>query len=167
MNLEIYIRPLVLEDAGTSYLWRNDADIWKYTGFRPDRYISPEMEEEWLKSKLSNANEKRFAICHTASHQYIGNIQLLDITDENAWYHIFIGEKKFWGKGISGKATKLLLTYAFSELNLKNVLLEVNPLNIPACSVYKKVGFVPFGTNEKNGFIKMMLSKNEFAVNAC
>lgn len=164
MNPAVYIRALKLEDAKVSCLWRNDAEIWKYTEFKPDRYISPEMEEEWLKSKLNNSNEKRFAICLTANDQYIGNIQLLDITEEEACYHIFIGEKSFWGQGISQMATKLILSYAFSELKLENVLLEANPLNIAAYKVYEKMGFIPCGANEKNGFIKMKLTKNEFKV---
>lgn len=164
MKAAVYIRPLTLEDAKISCSWRNDAEIWKYTGFKPDRYISQSMEEEWLKSKLNNANERRFAICLAANDQYIGNIQLLNITEEEASYHIFIGEKSFWGKGISQAATRLILTFAFSELNLAHILLEVNPLNAAACSVYKKYGFVPAGRNATNGFIKMRLNKNEFEV---
>lgn len=162
MNPAVYIRPLVLDDAKTSYKWRNDADIWKYTEYRPDRHISPEMEEEWLKSKLTKINEKRFAICLEENDRYIGNVQLLEIEKGNASYHIFIGERDFWGKGISQKATKLILSYAFSELNLENVLLEVNPLNVAALTVYGKIGFVPVGENESNGFFKMIISKNEF-----
>lgn len=158
----VYIRPLVLEDAQTSYKWRNDADIWKYTGFQPDRFISPEIEEQWLKSKLIKNNEKRFAICLADNDQYIGNIQLLNIDGEKACYHIFIGVKDFWGKGISQSATRLILSYAFLELNLNVVLLEVNPLNIPALIVYKKMGFIATGENKEDGFIKMCLSKKDF-----
>jgi diamine N-acetyltransferase len=164
MRQAVYIRPLILEDAKVSCLWRNDAEIWKYTEFKPDRHISLEMEEEWLKSKLDNSNEKRFAICLEANDQYIGNIQLVGITQEEACYHIFIGEKSFWGQGISQMATKLILSYAFSELDLESVLLEVNPLNTVAYSIYEKTGFIPFGVNEKNGFIKMKLNKNKFEV---
>ncbi|MCX2449917.1 GNAT family protein [Pedobacter sp. PLR] len=162
MKPSVYIRPLVLEDARTSCNWRNDPDIWAFTEVKPDRFISPEMEEEWLKSKLANTNEKRFAICVEENDQYIGNIQLLDIDAETASYHVFIGEKTFWGKGISQKATNLLLSYAFSDLGLKMVSLEVHPLNIPAWTVYKKIGFLPVGNNTETGFIKMRLKKTEF-----
>lgn len=162
MKPSVYIRPLALEDAKTSFNWRNDPDIWTYTEFKPDRYISPEMEEEWLKAKLFRSNEKRFAICLVENDQYIGNIQLLEIDAEKAWYHVFIGEKAFWGQGISQKATKLLLTYAFTELNLKMVMLEVHPENIAAKTVYKKMGFLSVGDNDESGFLTMMLKKNEF-----
>lgn len=164
MDNIVYIRPLVLSDANVSYRWRNDADIWKFTEFKPDRYISLEAEQEWLKDKLENKNERRFAICLKENNQYIGNIQLLNLENGQASFHIFIGEKTLWGKGIGQQATKLILKYAFAELGLDSILLEVNQLNILACKTYKKMGFVPVGTNEENGFIKMQLDKKGFFI---
>lgn len=164
MDNEVYIRPLVLNDADISYQWRNESDIWTFTEFKPDKYISLEIEREWLKGKLENKNERRFAICLKENNQYIGNIQLLNINERMASFHIFIGEKKLWGKGIGQQATKLILKHAFSELGLGSILLEVNPLNISACKIYKRMGFVTDGVNELNGFIKMKLTKNKFSI---
>lgn len=164
MKASVYIRPLTLEDAKTSYLWRNDPEIWKYTGSKPDQFISQAMETNWLENKLNKPNEKRFAICVAANDQYIGNIQLLDITDTEATFHIFIGEKSFWGKGISLAATQLLLTFAFLEMKLENVSLEVNPMNIAALALYNRTGFLAIGKNQLNGFLKMRLSRNEFEI---
>lgn len=162
MSNAVYIRPLVLDDAKISYQWRNDSNIWEYTEFKPNKYISLEIEETWLKSILKNDNEKRFAICIQENNQYIGNIQLININKAEASYHIFIGEKSFWGKGIAQQATKLILEYAFFELGLEKIKLEVNPLNISANAVYIKIGFVPISKNENNGFIKMVLHKKDF-----
>ncbi|WP_316748934.1 GNAT family protein [Pedobacter gandavensis] len=162
MKSLVYIRPLVVDDAKISWTWRNDAEIWKFTEFKPDRFISPEMEADWLKRKLLQPYEKRFAICLAESDQYIGNIQLIDIERGAAWYHLFIGEKLFWGKGISQYATRLLLSYAFSELELTTVLLEVHVFNVAARAVYDKIGFIPFATNQKTGFIQMKISKVGF-----
>lgn len=164
MDNFVYIRPLVLSDANVSYRWRNDPDIWKFTEFKPDRYISFEIEQEWLKGKLENKNERRFAICLKEDNQYIGNIQLLNINKGRASFHIFIGEKILWGKGIGQQATKLLLDYAFTQLGLEGILLEVNQLNISARKTYEKMGFVSVGTNKVNGFIKMKLNKKEFSI---
>lgn len=164
MNSSVYIRPLVLDDAKISYRWRNDPEIWRYTGFKPNKHISLETEEAWLKAKLKNTDERRFAICLYESNQYIGNIQLININNGEASYHIFIGEKKFWGKGFAKQATKLILQYAFAELGVDRVLLEVNQFNIAAYEVYKKMGFVSVGQNESNGFIKMMLKQTDFII---
>ncbi|WP_214225518.1 GNAT family N-acetyltransferase [Pedobacter sp. B4-66] len=162
MKHAVYIRPLVLDDAQVSYQWRNDAEVWELTEFKPDKLISLEMEEEWLKSKLTNNNEKRFAICLAENHKYIGNIQLVNINNGQAGYHIFIGEKNFWGLGIGQQASQLILEYAFSELGLDEVSLAVNASNTPAITVYKKLGFVSTVHDENNGLIKMILSKNQF-----
>ncbi|WP_316814812.1 GNAT family protein [Pedobacter nyackensis] len=163
MNVLIYLRPLELADARVSYKWRNNPEIWKYTEFKPDRHISREIETKWLSSKLKKTNEKRFAICLLTNKQYIGNVQLIDIDHEKAWFHIFIGEKKYWGRGISQKATTIVLYYAFSELKLKKVLLEVNSLNIPAWKLYEKIGFTYTGKNEKSGFREMTITKAAFS----
>lgn len=163
MNSFIYLRPLELDDARTSYRWRNDPEIWEYTGSRPDKYISPELETAWLSSKLNKSNEKRFAICLLDNNQYIGNVQLLEIDQEKAWFHIFIGEKELWGLGISQKATTIVLYYAFSELSLNYVHLSVNLLNTAAYRLYEKIGFMHSGTADKNGFIEMKLSKEIFS----
>jgi diamine N-acetyltransferase len=163
MKALIYLRPLVVADARTSYKWRNDPDIWKFTEFKPDLPITREIEAAWLIGKLKKRNERRFAICLLNNDQYIGNVQLLEIDHEKAWFHIFIGEKKFWGQGISQKAMQIILYYAFSELGLQKVLLAVSPLNIAAWKVYEKMGFIYTGKNEKNGFKEMKITKATFS----
>lgn len=163
MNTFIYLRPLKLADARISYRWRNDPEIWKYTGSKPNQYISPEMETAWLSNKLKRADEKRFAICMLDNNQYVGNVQLLEIDYEKAWLHIFIGEKELWGLGISQKATVIILYYAFSELNLAYVQLSVSPLNRAAYRVYEKTGFCVSGKDETNGFLEMKISRETFS----
>ena len=137
----IYIRPLRREDALISYKWRNDPDIWVYTGRRPDRTITPEIELEWIERVLRDPSSRRFAICLKDGDIYIGNVQLTDIEKGMANFHIFIGAKEYWGKGIATEATRHLLKYAKDELKLKKLHLWVNPLNKAAVKVYLKCGF--------------------------
>lgn len=160
MSNEVYIRPLRIEDASISYKWRNDPEIWIYTQFNRNNEITLEIESDWLKSKLVKEDEKRFAICLTETDQYIGNVQLINIKNKSAEFHLFIGEKDFWGKGIGSKVTSLIINYAFDELGLDNVSLEVNEDNLPAQAIYKKMGFLE--ANKKNNFIKMWLTKDRF-----
>jgi RimJ/RimL family protein N-acetyltransferase len=142
MDNIVYIRPLQESDALISYHWRNDPEIWKYTGHRPDRIITPEIELNWIKQVLSNPTTKRFAICLREDNKYIGNVQLTDINNGVAHFHIFIGEKQCWGKGIATQATRLLIEYAKNELCLKELYLWVNEKNKAAIQVYLKCGFV-------------------------
>lgn len=157
----VYIRPLVLSDAQISFRWRNNPEVWEFTGSRPNKYITPEIETEWLKNTFQRDNERRFAICLKRNDQYIGNVQLTDIFNNKAQFHIFIGEPDFWGKGIATQATNLIIHYGFSELGLDEIYLEVNAANLSAIAVYKKIGFVT--KNEKiTNFLKMELTRKMF-----
>ncbi len=146
--MKIIIREIRLEDAATSYRWRNDADVWKYTGSKPDRFVTPEMEKQWLAEVLAFQNQKRFAICVNEDQQYIGNVQLTDIKDGEAQFHIFIGEKDFWNKGVGTEATRLIIRYGFEILHLKRIYLCVNKNNASAISSYSKCGFIQRGIKE-------------------
>lgn len=160
MKYPIYLRPLDLEDAKTSYKWRNNPEIWVYTKHTHNNEITLEIETEWLSEVLKRNDEERFAICLKKNDQYIGNVQLLNITQKEATFHIFIGESEFWGKGIAQAATCSLMKFAFRKMKLDKVILQVNENNLPAITVYKKMGFVI--TDEKEEFIEMELIKPHF-----
>lgn len=140
--MEIYLRPLEISDALISYHWRNNSKIWEYTGKRPDVEITSEIEKAWLEKVLDESNSKRFAICLAETDIYIGNIQLTSILNDQAEFHIFIGDTRYWGQKIAQKATRLILAYAKNELGLKSVYLTVNKANKSAIRVYENVGFV-------------------------
>lgn len=160
MMNQVYIRPLIIEDAATSYKWRNDSEIWRFTKFNRTQDITIEMEANWLENVLAREDERRFAICLKQNDQYIGNIQLLNIKNNSAEFHLFIGESEFWGKGIGKQASALILKYAFDDLFLDNVILDVNKDNLPAIAIYKRMGFLE--ATEKNDFIEMLLTKDVF-----
>lgn len=161
MNNPVYLRPLELADAKISYQWRNDPEIWVYTEFKPAQPgITLEKETEWLRLKLEKSNDKRFAICLKETDQYIGNVQLIDLEDGQGEFHLFIGERQFWGKGIGKAATQLILEAAFSELSLESVFLFAHEDNAAGLSIYNKLGFVP--VSKHNHQLKMLLTKQTF-----
>ena len=138
---DIYLRPLVREDAMISYAWRNDPEVWQYTDNRPDRIITPEIELDWIDKVLRNVNRRSFAICLKHNDKYVGNVQLTDIDDEKGIFHIFIGDKEIWGKGVGALATAKLLAIAKEQLHLKKILLHVNLKNSAAVKIYLKCNF--------------------------
>jgi RimJ/RimL family protein N-acetyltransferase len=162
---DVYIRPLEPRDALTSYKWRNDPEVWKFTGGKPDRIITADIEKEWIAKVLKNENEKRFAICTTDSNQYIGNIQLTNIGEGKAQYHIFIGEKAYWGKGLAKGASQQILRLAFDELQIESVYLEVNPDNASAVKLYTKMGFkIKNVPPSSAGFLVMNIDRADFTI---
>ena len=137
----VLIRPLSEEDADTSYRWRNDPAIWEYTGNRPDIEISKNIERAWIRKAIKESNSCRFAIM--ADGIYVGNIQITNINErKEGQYHIFIGEKTYWGKGVATLATYQIIRFVKEVLDLKQLYLLVNPDNKPAIKVYEKCGFI-------------------------
>jgi RimJ/RimL family protein N-acetyltransferase len=160
MNYDIYLRPLNIEDARTSYKWRNNPLIWEYTPFKPTEYITEAIETEWLKKALNVKSDYRFAICLKKGGKYLGNVQLINVKHRSACFHIFIGEPVFWGKGIGKEATFLVLDYGFNELGLRCIMLDVHKEHQSARRVYEKAGFQTF--NKKGDFVGMAITKKHY-----
>lgn len=156
--MDVQIRRLEVKDAYTSVAWRNDKAVFKYTANTYAHEVTVESELGWIKKVLSNANEYRCAIL--ADGVYVGNIYLTDITETSAAYHIFIGEKEYWGKGVGRKASIIILNYAFKDLKVGKVTLNVNAKNVSAIRLYEKLGFKPVGVGE--GKIRMECRKCDF-----
>jgi len=153
----VLIRPLRIEDAKISFKWRNDTEIWKFTGRSHNNLITEEIETNWLFEKLNLLNSTYFAII--SDNQYIGNIQITDIIEsEKGQYHIFIGEKLFWGKGIAKLATAQIIRFAKEKLNLKELYLVVKPEHLTAIKLYENCGFIKVD-NEIKMSLKLQNSK--------
>lgn len=149
--MEVKIRPLEPEDAYTSVKWRNDPEVFKYTGSVYTHTITLENEIEWINRVIGNADEYRCAII--ADGKYVGNIYLTGIHDGQAEYHIFIGDKSFWGKGVAKMASQLILKYGFENLHLTQINLSVRPHNTAALRLYQNLGFRE--TSRDTDFIHM------------
>lgn len=156
--MNVSIRPLQIEDAYTSVIWRNDSDVFKYTINTYNHIITIESELEWIKRVIVNTDEYRCAII--ADDKYVGNIYLTNICNNSAEYHIFIGEKSYWGKGVAQKASIEIMRYGFEHLNLKKIALEVHQQNNTAIRLYEKLGFVV--VEEKSNFITMEIVKDKY-----
>ena len=155
---KVLIRPLDISDAQISWKWRNNPNIWKFTGSKPNRKITQKIEQEWIHKVISDHTTKRFAIL--VNDVYVGNIQLTDIIKyDAAQYHIFIGDTDYWGKGVAKLATYQILYFAKEVLGLKKVFLKVKKENSSAIHVYKNNGFIV--TSEDEGWLIMNCKLSE------
>ena len=157
--MTVTIRPLTETDALTSYKWRNDPEVFKYTGRTYDREIDIECETKWLREVLNHPSEYRCAIL--ADDVYVGNIYLTNITTSSATFHIFIGEKNYWGKGVAKRASMEMLNHAFFMLGLSSVELYVKEENVPAMKLYERLGFVK--KSVEGEWIRMILLNENYS----
>lgn len=156
--MDVRIRPLEIEDAYTSVKWRNDPDVFRYTGNVYDHVITLDSEIEWIKRVIANPVDYRCAII--AEGVYVGNIYLTDIREGKANYHIFIGDKRFWGKGVAKEASMLIIQHGFETLQLHEINLKVKKQNTRAYSLYKRLGFKEYAADDV--WSSMRIKKGDF-----
>ncbi|WP_096154171.1 GNAT family N-acetyltransferase [Bacillus sp. FJAT-45066] len=150
------LRKMDKEDIEKYHLWRNDIDVMATTSLALDAYTFEETKEFVEKVILNSNSSKSYIIEMKEDNFIIGVTSLINIDtkNRNAECIIDIGEKEYWGKGYGTEALKILLDYAFLELNLHRVLLRVFSLNERAIHIYKKLGFV------KEGVVRESLYRN-------
>lgn len=135
----VELEPLQEKHAATSFKWRNNPDLWKFTFNRPDKEVSLEMELEWIRKVTQNKNEKRFAIL--ADKQYVGNIYLTNIENNSSYFGIFLGDVNTQGKGIAQQAMQELFEMAKKQYGIKEIFLRVKIENVAAQKLYQKLNF--------------------------
>ena len=156
--MEVSIRPLKIEDAFTSVNWRNDPEVFKYTGNTYDHEISIESELNWINRVILNKDEYRCAII--VDGEYVGNIYLTDIKQGKAEYQIFLGDRNYWGKGVASAASRLIIDYGFRVLGLSRIILNVHKENISAMNLYKHLGFIcEEEVPEDKNFVRMSIKR--------
>ena len=84
-----------------------------------------------------------FAIREIETDAFAGVVQLLDIhpIHRSADLRIRIGNEKFRNRGFGTEALRLVLAFAWGDLNLERVQLGVFASNQRAIAAYKKAGF--------------------------
>ena len=134
------LRAIEREDLPIFVRWFNDPEVRQYLAmYMP---MSMAEEEKWFERQLEDQDSRIFAI-ETEDGVHIGNCGLhnFDWKNRRAVLGISIGEKEYWGKGYGSDAVRTLLGFAFGEMNLHRVQLEVHDFNPRAIRCYEKCGF--------------------------
>ena len=141
--------------ANLSCKWRNDPKVRHYA-----RNIWPQTLEE-VKKRFEPLPDKqmrdsiKFTIYHKQSKRPIGRIGFSRINwvSRNANIFAKIGEPEYWGKGIAGEASKLLINYGFTELNLHKIYSGVFTPNKRSLRAAEKLGFVKEGVLKEEMYV--------------
>ena len=134
------------EEVGKAFSsWSRDSEYWRlmdmgavrlHSSKEATRFFTEEIEE------LSSAIYF-FGVRTLANDKLIGEM-VLDVVNwsgRDAFVGLSIGERENWGKGYGTEMMKLLLQFAFMEVNLRRVTLAVFEYNPRAIRTYEKVGF--------------------------
>ncbi len=135
--------------AGLEMRWQTDTEYHRLADDEPAILWSARKNIRQLEKRIGKeeADYFFFSIRTLDTDALIGVTMLrVDWVDADAIAGIAIGDRLFWGRGYGTDAMRLLVQYAFLELNLRRVTLGVNAFNGRARRSYEKVGFRKEGT---------------------
>lgn len=141
------LRRLEEKDASLMLEWMHDDTIncnFQY----PFKEMTIEKVKNFIEYSFNEENQ-HFAIVDEKD-EYLGTISLKNISykNGNAEYAI-VTRKNAQGTGVARLATCELLQYAFEELKLHKVYLNVLAENIRARKLYEKCGFMQEGISKE------------------
>jgi RimJ/RimL family protein N-acetyltransferase len=142
----VILRAFERDDAERCYRWMNDPNVVRTL---KSRYpIAFQNELEWLdRAMLPSATERHFAIERKDDRSHIGNASIHDIdwVSHTGWFGLFIGEPTAWNRGFGGDAIGTLVRFAFDDMNLRKLRINVFDYNERAKHVLLAHGFVQEG----------------------
>jgi RimJ/RimL family protein N-acetyltransferase len=148
---------LVTEDPETvaKYLsrWARNSEYWRLLSSDPARLRSTKSIKEWIEKEIEKEQPGffLFLIRTLTDDRLIGDIGLggINWVQGEAFVGIGLGEREDWGKGYGTDAMRIMLGYAFMELNLYRVSLNFFEYNPRALRSYEKSGFSIEGRERK------------------
>jgi len=148
------LRKMTLEDTELYHKWRNDLEVMHFTNPSLDVYPMETTKQFVDQVILGSQNAKSYIIVEKENEKSIGVVSLINIDykNRNAECIIDIGEKEYWGKGFGSEGLRLVLDYAFYEMNLHRVSLRVFSFNVRAIRMYKRIGFKEEGNSRQSLF---------------
>jgi RimJ/RimL family protein N-acetyltransferase len=137
------------KDAEILAKWNRDSEYSRLLNDDAAYMWTPKQVKEWVEKEKDLYN---FIIRTMTDDQPIGFVALsgFNWASRQAWASIGLGEREFWGKGYGTEAMQILLRFAFEEMNLNRVNLDVFEYNLRAQKSYLKCGFVEEGRTRKS-----------------
>lgn len=145
----IYLSGIEEDDIVTIHRWNTDMDYLRYLAAGLPRLYPEKSLRAWLLDDNDDNQEMRpFAIRLHQDNTLIGMLAFKNFNWQarHCLFWIGIGEPTYRGKGYGSEAVHIMLRYAFQEINLQRVGLEVGAFNEPARRAYEKCGFQLEGT---------------------
>lgn len=134
------------EEAGKAFArWHRDSEFKRLIDSGVMQMPSAKTAQKWLEKELEeqSVNQHWFSIRKLDDDQLLGDIDLYvyNWSARDSFVGLGIGEREFWGRGYGTDVMRVILRYAFTEVNLHRVTLTVFEYNPRAIRSYEKAGF--------------------------
>jgi len=122
--------------------WYSDPEVGRLTRYQTQPMTEQEIER-FFHSRLLAPDALAYGIHERSRDRLVGftTFSALDPDNGSVLYHITIGERSAWGRGLGTETTDLMLAHAFERLGLHRVGLTVFAFNRRAVRAYEKSGF--------------------------
>jgi ribosomal-protein-alanine N-acetyltransferase len=140
----IYLQEISPLDASDVYVkWLNDPEVNQYLEIRFDQQ-NLESISTFIANMIANENEHLFTVRLKKNDKHIGNIKIGAINNHHnvGGVSLFIGDKKYWGKGISSQAIQLISRYSFEKLGLRKLSAGAYEPNIGCIKSFLNSGYI-------------------------
>ena len=125
--------------------WGRDTEYIRLVDQGPVRLWSVKKIQSWRENGLERGDQGVyfFGVRTLQEDRLIGFVYFIGTSwpHGDTWMGIGLGEREYWGKGYGTDAVRVILRYAFTELNLRRVTLYVFAYNERAIRSYEKAGF--------------------------
>jgi len=150
----IRLRAVEKEDLKQLRDWRNEPEIKKFT--REYIELSMQNQMQWLESLAKDKNTIMFAV-ETKKGKLIGctGLTYIDWKNRGAEVSIYIGEKRYKGRGYGTDTLKTLMDYGFRELNMHMLFGEIFEYNKANIGLFEKCGF------KRDGVLRQRLYRDD------
>lgn len=160
----VTLRPYAPADGDGAWEMVQDPEGQDLTGTTAT--FTREQIQEWVESRATVADRLDLAIVENATGEYAGEAVLneFDAARRSANFRIALRGPAWYGRGLGGEATALIVRHAFESIGLDEVVLDVRADNPRAIRAYEKAGFVETGRSEDEGFtwVDMVLSRGQW-----
>ena len=145
----ILIKIISSKDVSSKYLnWLKSNEIMRFT----EQY----KKKHTFQSTINFVEEKLHSNCDLLfgiffKNEHIGNTKLgpINWNTKEAQISFFLGEKRFWGRGIMPKVINTILSYSFKSLKLSVIKAGYEEKNLASAKVFEKCKFEIVKTDHK------------------
>ena len=135
------------EEMGNAYAgWMRDSELQRLFGGHISALHSAKSEIKFFE-KIADGGDPAshfFSIRRLDDDRLLGDINL-DVINQwgsrDAFVGISVCDRNDWGRGYGTDAMEIILRFAFTEINLRRVTLNVFEYNPRAIRSYEKAGF--------------------------
>lgn len=147
----VVLRRHVPSNVAAFQRWYSDPEVARLARYQ-DGPMRPDEIDRFFQLRALGPESLTMAIHERSTDRLIGSCAFSQVDGENgsAMYHITIGEKDMWGRGLGTEATQLMLDHAFGTLGLHRIALTVFEFNERAIRAYRRCGFVVEGRSRES-----------------